>query len=520
MLAYNEYLSFIYNKDNNAYIKEEQGCLMHSSVILAGIDFRDPVWQFWVGVGSLALSALAIAVTIIMALRGRQRKLLTYEVVSNTSVINVENDVGEDLKLLLEGHLVTKVRLHVIKLMNAGNTAIASEDYPNKLSFQFDSPPYPHPLIRGGIHRTEPKNILPEHQLKNLVSIDAPEQTIMTLNPPLLNPREAIFLKVLLMANHRDTTTMNVIGQIKDGTIKSYTSSQPRVARRVVIAGVLVAFVLGLLISNSIGLLSAFTQGSCALGSIQVGGSTAFYNTALKEAQNYHSLCPISSISVSESSSASGLSDLESGHLQIANSELPSTDANLKDNPVAVIVFALIVNKSVTNISSLTTAQIQQIYSGSAQAWDRVDASAPALPIKVIGRPTTSGTHASFVQYVLGGSEPPLPAGANIVDRTGEVVSMVESTPGAIGYVDLGSAEAASANGSVSILEINQHAPAAGLVENGVYQFWAIEHMYTSKNNSNALVNSFITYVKQDLQTSDTFIRLNAIDSGVLASHP
>lgn len=173
-----------------------------------------------------------------------------------------------------------------------------------------------------------------------------------------------------------------------------------------------------------------------------------------------------------------------------------------------------------TNISSLNTAQIQQIYGGKAQTWNKVDAGAPSLPIKVIGRPTTSGTHASFIQYVLGGDEPPLPAGATIVDRTEEVVNMVTSTPGAIGYVDLGSAEAASANGSISILEINQHAPAAGLVENGVYRFWAVEHMYTSRNDSNVLVNSFIAYVKQDLQGNDTFIRLGAIDSGVLASHP
>jgi hypothetical protein len=117
---------------------------MQTLLIEADINFGDPIFQFWIGVGSLALSALAIIVSIILAVKGRQRKILTYEVVSNSSVINVENDIGEDLKLVLEGRFVTKVRLHVIKLLNAGNTAIGSEDYPNQLSFEFSSPPYPH----------------------------------------------------------------------------------------------------------------------------------------------------------------------------------------------------------------------------------------------------------------------------------------------------------------------------------------------------------------------------------------
>src|SRR5258708_34229957 len=103
---------------------------MHTMSILAAINLSDPIWQFWVGVGSLMLSALAIAVTIIMALRGRQKKLLTYEVVSNSSVINVENDVGENLKLVLEAGIVTQVRLHVIKLLKDVNTAMCSEHDP------------------------------------------------------------------------------------------------------------------------------------------------------------------------------------------------------------------------------------------------------------------------------------------------------------------------------------------------------------------------------------------------------
>jgi phosphate transport system substrate-binding protein len=485
---------------------------MHTFSILA--DLGDPISQFWIGVASLALSALAIAITVIMTLRGRQRKLLTHEVVSNSSVINVENDVGEDLKLVLEGQVVTKVRLHMIKLLNAGNTAISSEDYPNQLSFEFNSPPYPQPLIRCAIHRTEPETLLPAHQLKTLLSIDEPERKVMILKPPLLNPREAIFLKVLLLADHRDSTSMNVIGQIKEGTIKKYKAPQTRITGRMVIAGILVAFVLGLLISNSIGLITAFTQGGCAFGTVQDSGSTSFYSTVAKEAANYNAVCPsqIAHIVVNQSSSGSGLADLENGTVQIANSELRSLYTDQVDHPVAVIVFALIVNKSV-NISSLNMAQIQQIYSGNDTFWDQVAPGAAHIPIKVIGRSSSSGTHSAFVKYVLGGTETPLPAGSTIVDRSAEVVNAVANTNGAIGYADLG-----DVNKLVTTLDINQYPPTPALIEKGAYQFWAIEHMYT-RSNPDGLSRSFITYVIQDLQSNGTFIRLSAMDPTILAAH-
>jgi phosphate transport system substrate-binding protein len=441
---------------------------------------------------------------------------LTYEVVSNTSVVNVDNDVGEDLELYLDGQPVSNVRLHVIKVQNAGNQAILPDDYPNKLRFAFLSPPFTQPLIRCGIHRTEPPNMLPSHHLKDLVSIDTPDQTAMIFKPPLLNKRDAVYLKVLLQANNRESTSMSVIGQIREGTIKKYTSNSPRVTRRVVIVGVLAAFVLGLLIPNAIALISAFAHDNCAVGSIQVSGSTSFYNTVYQEAKKYNQLCPIASITVNQSSSGTGLDDLENNRLSIADSELVApANVNLQDNRVAVIVFALVANKNIGPLTNLDTAQIRAIYSGQDTYWDQVDPSLRHLPIKVIGRPDTSGTHATFVSYVLGGSEPPLPVGATTVDRSSEVVSMVASTSGAIGYADFGDA----INGSVTILDINQYAPSAPLIEKGLYPFWAIEHMYTGKNPP-PLATSFITYVEQDLQTKDTFVSLSQMPASVLATRP
>jgi hypothetical protein len=57
-----------------------------------------------------------------------------------------------------------------------------------------------------------------------------------------------------------------------------------------------------------------------------------------------------------------------------------------------------------------------------------------------------------------------------------------------------------------------------GLVRSGVYPFWAIERMYTQRDPDN-LSRSFIEHVARDVQTTDTFIRIDNISRQVLSSH-
>jgi phosphate transport system substrate-binding protein len=96
------------------------------------------------------------------------------------------------------------------------------------------------------------------------------------------------------------------------------------------------------------------------------------------------------------------------------------------------------------------------------------------------------------------------------------VISTVADTSGAIGYVDLGSANAA--NASITAINIAGNAPTTGLVTSNSYQFWAIERMYTNKN-PDAVSHSFINFVISDIKTNGTFIRLGDMRPGVLLSH-
>ncbi len=476
----------------------------------------DPAWQFWIGVASIAIPLIGVPTlgSVILSARRKRRKRLSYQTVSDVGLVNSQKDLGEDIQLTLDGHEVNNARLLVVKLANTGTELVKTEDFQDKepIRIEFEPPS----LIRCAIHSTEPPNMIPQDRLKNYIQLDNNDEPLhkyFELPGILLNPKESINLKLLTLGNAQ----MNVFAHLENGVVEKFIPPPQLITTRRVVIALLVAFLIGLMISNGVSLIGAFVQGKCAVGlPVTISGSSAFSRTADQEITAYRSNCPVALFSNGSSSSGAGLRALENGTIQIADSELSLKDANdtftdLTENQVAVIVFTLIVNKNVTGISSLTRTQITNIYNGSIKNWRDVGGS--NLPIILVGRPSDSGTHASFTRFVLSGPETPVPL---VVTSTPEVVDTVANTNGAIGYVDLGSAN--TANARVTAINIDGNAPTAGLVTSNSYQFWAIERMYTNKN-ADAVSRSFINFVISDIKTNGTFIRMADMRSSALLTH-
>jgi phosphate transport system substrate-binding protein len=488
---------------------------------LLTFDPRDPAAQFWVGLGVLVVALVTtLAGGLRYILRSRRRaKHLTYQVVSDVGLINNVKDLGPDVQLTLDGHTVNDARLIMVRLANAGTETIGESDlHGASMRVEFDPPS----LIRCAIHTTEPPNLIAQERLKNFIRMgeagDGPADTgqphpFVELPGLLLNPRESIDLKFLT----RGRSALRVIGHLVGGAITEYAPPRPQRRRRIV-AGVLVGVLLGAVLSYELSFIGKFFQGDCALGPIPlaVNGSSAFYPMAQREATSYQASCPIAFFSVGSSSSGAGLRMLESGSVQIADSELSASEAgyssaDLLEHRVAVILFTLIVNRSASGVRSLTRDQVTAIYAGSITNWQAV--GGPDLPIRVVGRPADSGTHAAFTRFVLDAPEKPV---GLVESGTAEVIDRVGGTPGAIGYVDLGAAYGAQAQ--VVTVALDGDSPTVGLVHSGAYPFWAIERMYTRRNPDNLSV-SFIGHVQRDIPTGDTFVRISDVQNQVLASH-
>ncbi len=213
---------------------------------------------------------------------------------------------------------------------------------------------------------------------------------------------------------------------------------------------------------------------TCVQGSITANGSTALQPLATKVANLYQSKCSGAQINVGPGGSKVGLSNAANGSAQIGDSDVfaSASQSDLVDHQVAVVVFALAINPDVTGVTNLSTSQIVNIYTGKVSNWSQV--GGPNLPIVAVERPASSGTRATFKNYILSGQvEKPTSGKSLTVDSTGTVVQTIEQTNGAIGYITTG---AASTEGSkLTVLNIDGVTPSTSryLIMRGV-RIWAL----------------------------------------------
>jgi phosphate transport system substrate-binding protein len=493
---------------------------------------NDPEWDFWFGGISVIIGIVGIILAIVFYARGKQTKRFAYEVVTDAGLVNPYKDMGDNIKIMLDGQELDDARLLVIKISNTGNTPIKRDDYDQPIRFRFPL----HDILKCSIQDT---SLVPPGKEKEVLHLNN-QENFVELRPPVLNAGDEFNIKIFTRGIGREVTgwageratsnqrdrrgivtqskvDMHVEGHVTGGKIVKAITRAPLMTTRNLFFAIGI-FLTGLLVFPSVGLIGAFVQGNCAIGAIRVGGSSAFYSRVIQEAQSYHTACPVAFIDVQENSSTSGLRDLQAGRIQVANSEIAaheiigSEGGRLKEHHVAGIVFAVILNRAVDSVSNLSTQQVKDIYNGKYQNWSQLGGK--DIPITVVSRLPTSGTYAAFVKHALGGQKPALPAGAVTVDTTSQVVNEVEHIRGAIGYVSLG----AATNSTAKILAIDEVPPNPGTVMNGKYRFWTIEYMYTSPN-PDALSTSFIAYLQSRIVTNDTFVRIDDISAEVLAKH-
>jgi phosphate transport system substrate-binding protein len=257
---------------------------------------------------------------------------------------------------------------------------------------------------------------------------------------------------------------------------------------------------------------------NCVSGNITADGSTALQPLVTAVAKQYQTKCSGASIVVNLGGSKTGLSDAEAGNVQIGDSDIfaASTQSDLVDHQVAVVIFTIVINSKVTGVTNLTTAQLKGIYSGSITNWSQV--GGPNLKIVVVSRPISSGTRATFQTYILGGPETVTGPASLVSDSTGTVATEVNETDGAIGYVALGAAKQLN----LTTVSIDGNAPTPTLVESNTYKFWNIEHMYT-KGAATGLAEALIDYMTssdaQTIASGLSFLTINQMSPSAISAH-
>ena len=202
-------------------------------------------------------------------------------------------------------------------------------------------------------------------------------------------------------------------------------------------------------------------------------------------------------INVQGGGSGTGLSQVQSGAVEIGNSDLFAEEksgidaSKLVDHRVAAVGITPIVNQGV-GISDISMKNLKKIFLGQITNWKEVGGA--DQPIVLLNRAAGSGTRSTFEQWVLDGE---VSKRAQEQDSSGMVRQIVGDTPGAISYIAF-----SYVTDEVDTLSIDGVEPTDANVATNDWPIWSYEHMYT-KGEPTKLAKDFLDYIlSADIQKS------------------
>lgn len=457
--------------------------------------------------------------------------------------------VQADPELVRTVQLLEPLSVVVIRIRNTGSFDIGPDDWEHPLQFTFgrrvvwdarvsDAKDGLREVVRNGLEfftHDEPspdtgtarlsgvRALLPQRLTALLRQTDppdvpAPQWHGVRLEQLSLKRREKFKLVVVLREPDEWrggplSKDLDVTGRLSGGRIKD--ERKQRWLSWPMVTGAIGVLLTGALLSMLLVAVSRGSEPGCGTGTLAVHGSSAFARIMNSIATEYHGQCPGATITTQAVGSVSAVRELgplpadqKDSLAVLSDGKASDAGPELVTQPVAVLVYSLVVNKSV-GLDQLSGEQVRGIFSGKYTNWSQLR-EGPSIPIRVVGRGQESGTRKTFEEKVLGTAEPGLSSDdcrtpirdphAAVVrcerGTTDDLLRAVGDTPGAIGYADVPAAKIAAAGSQVAMAKLDDRYPDVTSIDAG-YRFWTVEYLYTKGVPENdSLLKQFLDYLR------------------------
>lgn len=171
-----------------------------------------------------------------------------------------------------------------------------------------------------------------------------------------------------------------------------------------------------------------------------------------------------------------------------------------QEHIIAVDSLVLVTHPS-NPVELLTSAQLQQIYSGQITNWSQV--GGPTRAITVVSHAEGSGTRSVFDDRIFGDNTPPLVSNAVIVSTNSDASQIVNSDEGAISYVGYAFQRGANALTFVNECGI-ETTPDAFSSRTEEYALQRRLYLYTREDTASEGATEFLDYATS--QAADSVI--------------
>ncbi|WP_217552269.1 substrate-binding domain-containing protein [Streptomyces sp. GbtcB6] len=474
-----------------------------------------------VAVGTAVLGIVASAGIFWYERRVPRRKRIGYRV-------QMDNPIGDDVRsgrigrrlgLFDEAPDMAGATLVLLRIENDGSQGIGRDDYTSPELHGLTAV-FTDRIIRG-VSVTQPTDS--DHLMPHFTPERGFGYAGNTLRIPRVPLNHGEHFKLLVLLSGGDVgREIRIVGGLHDGEVHPNRSATPDDATPLFSrASRLITIMLTLSVLTLATIVVARDDTpppmGCAKGSLRVIGSTAFAPVMQDAAKKYEKGCAGASITVDAHGSTAGIRELNDAGadakkgspsvLALSDGPKPTDMPELKENRVALVVFALVVNDDVP-LRNLTTADVRRLYRGEITNWKQL--GGPDLQVVLVSRDANSGTRQVFQRRVLKRGEianssvdcvhkddPTAKVIRCELDSTDQVLSQVAQLKGAVGYAELNVAEHAK---GLHILSLDANAPSVDAIERGVspYPYREIEYAYTyGQPSATSLASSFLSYVEK-----------------------